>query len=88
VTSRLGTGLPLAFFYSVVTEDVFRTQPPSVTVSGTMPTVAAALASWSALLPPMKRAGVSPAPSGRIGDRTSCRERFGSVSIDSACILK
>ncbi len=62
------------------TEVVWSTQPPSVTVSGTTPTLAAALASLSALLPPMKRAGISPEDLGRLGERVSSRERAGSES--------
>jgi hypothetical protein len=65
----------------VDTEEVFRTQPPSVTVL--MLTLAAALASRSALLPPMKRAGVPPLPLGRARARTSWRDRLGSVSRHS-----
>ncbi len=62
------------------TELVLRIQPPSVTVSGTTPTLAAALASLSALLLPMKRAGISPEDLGRLGDRVSSLERTGSES--------
>ncbi len=68
---------------TVETEEVLRTHPPSVTVSGMMPTAAAALASRSALLPLMKSAGVSPLPIGGAGVRTSRRDRFGSVSKPS-----
>ncbi len=68
---------------TVLTEVVLRTQPHSVTVSGTIPTVAAALAGRSALLPPMNRAGVSPAALGRLAEKVSFRERLGSVSSSS-----
>jgi hypothetical protein len=64
----------------VETEVVLRIHPPSVTVSGTIPTLAAALASLSALLPPMKRAGESSAALGRTGERVRSRERMGSES--------
>ncbi len=61
------------------TEVVLRTQPPSVTVSGTTPTLAAALASLFALLPPMNK-GISLEVLGRLGERISSRERTGSES--------
>ncbi len=57
---------------------MLRSQPPSVTVSGTTPTLAAALASLSALLPPMNRAGISLEALGRLGEMVSSRERTGS----------
>jgi hypothetical protein len=67
----------------VETEVVLKTQLPLVTVSGTTPTLAAALASLSALLPPMKRAGISPEVLGRLGERVSSLERTGSESSSS-----
>ncbi len=66
-----------------MTEVVLRSQPPSVTVSGTMPMLAAAFASLSALLPSMNRAGISLEALGRLEERVSSRERTGSESSSS-----
>jgi hypothetical protein len=65
------------------TEEVLRIQPPSVMVSATTPRDAAALASLSALLPPMKRAGMSSSWWATLGVMTKSRERLGRVSMDN-----
>ncbi len=57
--------------------------PPSVMVSDSTPRVAAALASLSALLPPMKRAGMSSYWRTGLGMIASSRDRFGRVSMDN-----
>ncbi len=61
----------------MVTGVVLSSQPPSVTVSGTIPTLAAALASLSALLPLMNKAGISLEAFGRLGEMVRSLERTG-----------
>ncbi len=68
---------------TVVTDVVLRIHPPSVTVSGMTPTLAAALASRSALLPPMNKAGRSLAAFGTVGEMVRPLERAGSESSSS-----
>ena len=65
-----------------VTASVERTHPAVVMVSVAMPKVAAELARWSTLLPPMKRAAMSSSTvDGPVGKMVLSLDRLGRVSM-------
>jgi hypothetical protein len=72
---------------TVVTEVVLRTHPPSVTVSGTIPTLPAALASPVRIAAADEQGGGLAGLLGKVGERISFRERFGSESSSSLNVI-